>query len=281
MQKRSSGPRTHTGESQADSVAACAPDELGPTSDQGQWSPFGRSPLDQGGLIRSKPREGHHLPSHQFQLSLSGPISATSIGEQADARLDCCPHRRGPGPECVDNRAQCRQRAASRLPSIRCTDQANGHAVEIHSPVLPRLLQIVDRVLDKPGNRTVITGTCDDHAVSVSYRFDEVARICTSCRFWRSIMWQSREELAVEQSNRGAGFLGGLEGDLKRLFSRPLSPSSGSRGGVVRDRPRPYCARRLKSKVAVVIRLVGPPKPPPPGFGNAPPVVGGGGFVTC
>ena len=104
-----------------------------------------------------------------------------------------------PAAQGVHDGAQGGEGRSGRLAARRRDDAAHGATVEIGSGVITQVFQAIERVLDQAGNRAVVAGAGDDHAIGLSDGGDKARLIGARRRLVRIIDGESRQERSAEQ----------------------------------------------------------------------------------
>ena len=109
------------------------------------------------------------------------------------------------------------------MPAVGDGGQADGAAVEVRAGVVAEVLDVVQGVLDQPGQRAVVAGRDDDEPVGVADGVDELLRAFVALELARVVEGQHQVR-ARQQPRPDAGLRRRGERDLQRAFGLRALP---------------------------------------------------------
>ena len=121
-------------------------------------------------------------------------------------RVDGDGERRAPAAQRLHDGAQFEDHHARPLVAGAAADAADGAAVEIGPRVLAHLLDVVERVLDQPGDGAVIAGRGEDDAVGLPQEIAETFGFIALGAEARIVIGKGELRPGDERGARAAGF---------------------------------------------------------------------------
>src|SRR3954468_7983335 len=113
-----------------------------------------------GGAAGMATRERDHLVREDLELAERGRVDQVAVRpEDRLGGVQRHAERRGPSAQRMGDRAQSGQGRDGGLPAAGAGDAADRPSVEIRSLGIAQILDLVERVLDKPGTPAVVGGT--------------------------------------------------------------------------------------------------------------------------
>ena len=119
--------------------------------------------------------------------------------------------------------AQLGQRADRRLPAVGAADAPPWRVVEVDAWILPQVLDVVERVLDQTGHRSVVAGRADHDGIGVAERGDQFQRARRALQLVGGVHRQI-EVLGAEQPGVAALALHRFQAEAQRPLGRRVRP---------------------------------------------------------